>query len=308
MPQKPSEHPEIQSLIFPYQRNAYDRLCSITKAFIGTDFSGLSIKPRGNVFLIGPSGSGKTHLAQAVANGLSLNYLPIAVSEWIVMGASQRSAPSTWPTIYQFIQELANKPGGIIYLDELDKIGDLKGNGDWVRYQATEVFFLLDRKFPRNLNDLEGDRINDEQISNAEATLRDKTIILAGGAFQNIWDAVGTIGFNIVPEAPVPVPDLNQLARFIPAELIRRFGSQLVILPRLQESDYHDILARILPTLPAHWRSHYNQLAVAGIPEATRLAQGPRYFEELLLEVAIRQPMSAQLEPAHAPVGPEMTP
>lgn len=289
MLQKPTET-TTQSLIYPYQRAAYDRLCAIANAFIRTDFSGLPVNPRGNVFIVGPSGTGKTHLAKVVANSLGLAYLPISVAEWIVMGANQRSAPSTWPTIYQFMQQLSGKVGGIIYLDELDKIGSLKSQGEWIRYQTTEMFFLLDRKFPKNLNDLDGDRLTEEQIAAAEDTLKNKTLVLAGGAFQEIWDS-RSIGF-VEPETDAQPPDLNLLAQYIPTELSRRFGSQLVFLPRLQQADYHDMLSHILPSLPKGWRGRYKLLAHDGIPEATRLGQGPRYFEELLLEVAIHDHLS----------------
>jgi len=309
MLQKPIDNPTTHPLIYSYQQAAYDRLCAIANGFIHTDFTGLPIKPRGNVFLVGPSGSGKTHLAQVVASSLGLACLPISVAEWIVMGANQRSAPSTWPTIYQFMQQLENEAGGIIFLDELDKIGALKSQGEWIRYQTTEVFFLLDRKFPKSLNDLEGDRLADEQITKAETTLKNKTLILAGGAFQEIWDS-NSIGFGASETDTLP-PDLNRLTQYIPAELTRRFGSQMVILPRLQETDYHNMLARILPSLPQRWRGRYKMLARDGIPEATRLAQGPRYFEELLLEVAIHEHLSIQMaaspEPTHDPAGPGIT-
>lgn len=298
MLEKPTDT-TTEPLIYPYQRAAYDRLRAIANAFIHTDFSGLPVKPRGNVFLVGSSGSGKTHLAHAVASSLGLAYLPISVAEWIVMGANQRSAPSTWPIIYQFMQEMTDKPGGIIYLDELDKIGTLRSQGEWVRFQTTEIFFLLDRKFPCNLNDLEGDRLTAQQITDAESTLRNKALILAGGAFQEIWDS-NTIGFGSA-ETVVPPPDLNRLAQYIPAELSRRFGSQLITLPRLQQADYHDMLARILPSIPARWRGRYKLLARDGIPEACRQAQGPRFFEELLLEIAIHEQLSVAKNPSSQP-------
>lgn len=301
MLQKPTDT-TTQPLIYSYQRAAYDRLCAIASAFIHTDFSGLPIKPRGNVFIIGNSGSGKTHLAHAVASSLGLAYLPISVAEWIVMGANQRSAPSTWPIIYQFMQQLADKPGGIIYLDELDKIGTLRSQGEWVRFQTTEIFFLLDRKFPCTLNDLEGDRLTEQQITEAETTLRDKILILAGGAFQEIWDSPDPIGFGTVSGNAAPhAPDLNRLAQYIPAELSRRFVAQLITLPRLQQADYHDMLARILPSLPQCWRGRYKMLARDGIPEATRLGQGPRFFEELLLEIAIHEHLSVTTNPSDQP-------
>lgn len=280
-----------QPLIYPYQRPAFERLCAIARAYIHTNFERLPIRPRGNVFIVGPSGTGKTHLAEQIATGagMDLAYLPISVSEWIVMGANQRSAPSTWPTIWQFLLGSAKKEGCVIFLDELDKIGTIKTQGEWVRYQTTEAFFLLDRRIPRNLNDPDGDRLSESQISQAEEVLRTKTLILAGGAFQSIWDSPDPIGFGTVPGISSQKPDLKRLSEHIPPELSRRFSSYLITLPPLQESDYLDMLGQILPTLPDHWRSPYERMARAGITEAARLGQGPRYFEELLLEVVVQE-------------------
>ena len=277
-------------LIFPYQQAAYNRLCAIARATVYCNFADLPIKPRANVFMVAPSGSGKTHLAEAVANSMGLEYLPISVSEWIVMGASQRGASCTWPAICQFLVQSSKKDGYLVFLDELDKIGRLN-QGDWSRYQTTEVFSLLDRRIPKNQNDSDGDKISDAKIHDAETILNTRTLIVAGGAFQEIWDAPDPIGFGAEPGASTPMPDLNLLARYIPPELSKRFGSQIVMLPRLLETDYSEMLDRILPSLPSHWRSRYEKLARAGIPEATRLAQGPRYFEELLLEVAVQERM-----------------
>lgn len=295
-------------LIYPHQRAAFTRLCAIARAYIHTNFERLPIKPRGNVFIIGPSGTGKTHLAEQVAlgAGMDLAYLPISLSEWIVMGSSQRGAPATWPAIWKFLHDSRKRDGCIIFADEWDKVGR-HTLSDWVRFQVVEVFSLLDRKIPRNLNDPDGDRISDSRIAEAEAVLRNKTLILAGGAFQEIWDTPAPIGFGTVPGATIPKPDLKKLSEHIPPELSRRFGSQLITLPPLQEADYLDMLEQILPSLPSHWRARYEKLARTGIPEATRLCQGPRYFEELLLEVAVQErleisspvmPQPAALTPA----------
>jgi hypothetical protein len=300
---KPTDN-TAQLLIYPHQQGPFDRLCAIARATVHCSFADLPIKPRANVFMVATSGSGKTHLAQAVAASTNLAYLPISVSEWVVLGASQRGASSTWPAIWQFLIESAKKEGCLIFLDELDKIGRLN-QGDWTRYQTTEVFSLLDRRIPRNLNDLDGDPISDSRIAEAEAVLRTKTLIIAGGAFQEIWDSPDPIGFGTVPGAANPKPDIKRLSEFIPPELSRRFGSQLITLPPLQEADYLDMLEQILPTLPDHWRTHFEKLARAGIPEATRLAQGPRYFEEILLEVAVQERLEISSPLAIQPPTPE---
>lgn len=287
-----------QPLIYNYQQAAFDRICAIARAFIHTNFERLRIKPRGNLFMVAPSGSGKTHLAHAVAKSMHLEFLPISVSEWIVMGANQRSAPSTFPLIWQFLHQAEKKEGCIIFLDELDKIGRA-AHGEWTRSQTTEVFTLLDRRLPKNLNDPDSETVSETQLGIAESVLRTKTLILAGGAFQGIWDTPDPIGFGSSPESSW-APDLNRLSEYIPTELSRRFGSQLITLPRLQESDYLEMLEQILPTLPDHWRSPYEWLARSGITEAVRLGQGPRYFEELLLEVVVQERLAVT-----APLPPE---
>jgi len=288
-----------QPLIYPYQQPAYDRLSAIARAYININFERFLIKPRGNVFLLGPSGTGKTHLAQQISAGadMDLAYLPISVSEWILMGSGQRAGMATLPTIFEFLLESSQREGCIIYLDELDKVGR-HNQSDWTRFQTTEVFSLLDRRLPRNLKDTNGDKIQPHKIQDAESILRSKTLIIAGGAFQNFWDSKPAIGFGSELKAKRN-PDLNHLEQYIPPELARRFGSQLVTLPPLQETDYLNMLELISPTLPDHWRTRYESMALNGIPEAARLGQGPRYFEELLLEVAIqeRQSMVSEIQP-----------
>lgn len=170
------------------------------------------------MFIVAPSGSGKTHLAEAVSSSLGLEYLPISLSEWAVIGSSQRGASCTWPAICQFLIRSPKKDGYLIFLDELDKIGRLN-QGDWSRYQTTEVFSLLDRRVPRNLTDSDGDRISDARILDAETILKTKTLIVAGGAFQAIWDAPNSIGFGAELNPSNKVPDLKRLSEFNPPEL-----------------------------------------------------------------------------------------
>ncbi len=232
-----------------------------------------------------PTGSGKTHLAEAVARSMDLAYLPISVSEWIVLGASTRGGAPTLPAICEFLNQPAAKDGCILYLDELDKIGRSL-QSEWTRYQMTEVWGILDRRLPRNLTDSDGDAIHPSKIENAESILSSKTLIIAGGACQDLWDAPDPIGFGTPPERS---PDLDTLSRYIPPELSRRFGSQLIVLPRLREDDYLDMLGQILPGIPDHWRARFESMALDQIPEAARVAQGPRFFEELLLEVAVQE-------------------
>lgn len=293
-------HDELKApLIFPHQRNAFAQLSAIARAILYSDLSSVPVKARRSFFLLGPSGCGKTHLAGALAESLALPYLSISISEWILISSTRRSAASTWPTIFQFLLRAASEEGCVIFLDELDKFRPLdgygnqgSGSGEYTTFLLTEVFSLLDLRIPHAMNDDDDDPVSEEAIFAATRVLRSKTLILGAGAFQGLWDAPRTqIGFGTSENARFQIPDLNKLASIIPRELINRFSSRLIFLPPLAEKDYHDMLGTILPRLPARWRSSYESLALLGIPAAAMQKQGPRFFEELMLEVVINERM-----------------
>jgi hypothetical protein len=220
---------------------------------------------------------------------MNLAYFSISISEWILIGSSNRLAVSTWPAICQFLSRSARSEGCIIFTDELDKI---RAGGEYSRFLLTELYTLLDFRIPRNLRDEEGDLIRETTIRDAETMLRERTLIVGAGAFQEVWNETKPlIGFGAsAVQLPEP-PDLNALAQYVPRELIARFGSRLIVLQPLSETGYHDILATILPRLPDHWRSKFEQLALRRIPEAARQQQGTRFFEELLLDVVVTERM-----------------
>ncbi len=302
----PEKNKPTEPFIFPHQRDAFDRLSLLARATIFTNLSDLPIQIRPSVFITGPSGVGKTHIVREVAVSLNLEFYSISLSEWIILGGTSRGATTTWPSLCQFLNT-ANS-GAIIFVDEVDKLrshgGSSATGGEWSRMLLTELYTLLDFRVPRNLNDENGDQISQAVIANAAQSLRSKTMIVAAGAFHEIWSGQSPIGFASAELPEFVPPDLNLLAQFVPRELINRFGSQLVVLKPLVEGDYHDILASILPRLPVYWRSRFEQLALRRIPEAARQHQGPRFFEELLLDVIVneRAEVSAPLGSAESSV------
>ena len=287
----PDETSDTEPFILPHQRDAFDRLSALARACIYGNFSNLPIRIRPAVFVTGPSGSGKTHIARTLAKSMNLAYFSISISEWILLGSSNRGAVSTWPAICQFLSRSARGEGCIVFLDELDKIRT-GGGAEYSRFLLTEIYTLLDFRVPQNMRDGDGDPIRETTIRDAETMLRERTLIIGAGAFQEIWNETKPlIGFGACAvQLPEP-PDLNKLAQYVPRELIARFGSRLVVLQPLVEKDYHDILATIVPRLPDHWRSKFEQLALRRIPEATRQQQGTRFFEELLLDVVVSERM-----------------
>ncbi len=285
----PDEKSDTEPFILPHQRDAFDRLSALTRACIYSNLADLPIRIRPAVFVTGPSGSGKTHIARELARSMNLNFYGTSIGDWGLLGSSNRGVVSTWPAICQFLSRSARGEGCIIFLDELDKIRKV---GEYSRFLLTELYNLLDFRIPQNLRDEDGDPLRETTIRDAEKMLRERTLIIGAGAFQEIWAATSPpIGFGTTVVQPPEPPSLNVLAQYVPRELIARFGSRLIVLQPLTETGYHDILATILPRLPDHWRSKFEQLALCRIPEAARQQQGTRFFEELLLDVVVTERM-----------------
>ena len=285
------EKSDTEPFILPHQCEAYRRLSAIARACIYSNLSNLPIRIRPAVFVTGPSGSGKTHIARALATSMNLPFFGISISEWILIGSTNRGGVSTWPAICQFLSASTRSDGCVIFLDELDKIRT-GGGGEYSRFLLTELYTLLDFRVPQNLRDGDGDPIRETTIREAEVMLREKTLVIGAGAFQEIWAATAPpIGFGTSVVQPPEPPSHNKLAQYVPRELIARFGSRLIVLQPLTETGYHDILATIVPRLPDHWRSKFEQLALRRIPEAVKQQQGTRLFEELLLDVVVSERM-----------------
>ena len=300
----PDEKSDTEPFILPHQCEAYIRLSAIARACIYSNLSNLPIRIRPAVFVTGPSGSGKTHIARALATSMNLPFFGISISEWILIGSTNRGGVSTWPAICQFLSGSTRSDGCVIFLDELDKIRT-GGGGEYSRFLLTEIYTLLDFRVPQNLRDGDGDPIRETTIRDAEVMLREKTLIIGAGAFQEIWAAtVPPIGFGTTVVQPPEPPSLNKLAQYVPRELIARFASRLIVLQPLTETGYHDILATILPRLPDQWRSKFEKLALRLIPEAARQQQGTRFFEELLLDVVVSERMEVSAPLVNAGVKP----
>jgi len=143
------------------------------------------MKLRACFIIIGPSGGGKTFLAHALAEEMQVPFLAISVSDWILLGSVNRGGSATWPAIFAFVERSKQKHGAIIYIDELDKCSH---DSNWNAFLRSEIFSLCDCRVPMNINDLDGDIVSESRIEKVRDYLENKTMILAGAAFQNIWD------------------------------------------------------------------------------------------------------------------------
>ena len=88
------------------------------------DYKKLGAEPPRGVLLIGPPGTGKTLLARALAGEAGVNFFNISASEFIEMfvgvGASR---------VRKMFEEAKKRAPSIIFIDELDAVGRVRGTG-----------------------------------------------------------------------------------------------------------------------------------------------------------------------------------
>jgi hypothetical protein len=224
-----------------------------------------------------------THL---IARQLSVPFLTVTTSDWIVLGASHRGSATTWPTIYKFLSKNKNSRGAIIFIDELDKYRD---ESNWNSFLRSEIFSLCDARIPLGINDLDWDD-DKEDLTDVANFLRNKVMIIGGAAFQGVWDerSALTMGFNPTPPEP-STPELNDLSRILPRELINRFSSEVFMLPQITDSDYIMMVEAMAHHVPDTWRKRFLDLGRARIDQAVRNQRGARYIEEILLTAIVEQ-------------------
>ncbi len=295
-------------LILPFQQPVFDRLSSVARACLYVDRRQFSVlKLRACHWLIGPTGSGKTFLAKSLASEMEVPFLALAVSDWIILGGTNWGSTTTWPNILSFLNKHKNGQGAIIFIDELDKCRD---QSNWNSFLRAEIFSLCDSRIPFGINDLDDDDDDDTPESSADggaaAFLRDKVMILGGAAFQELWDEQPSrgLGFNPAPQAALQ-PELPDLAKILPRELINRFSSEMFILPQLQENDYCDMLESMALHVPEIWRARFVDVGLSRIEQAARHQKGVRFLEEVLLTAVVEERAALANFVPDPPIEPE---
>jgi SpoVK/Ycf46/Vps4 family AAA+-type ATPase len=275
-------------VIFPYQQAIYERLCAYARACLFVDRKSIIfLKLRANFLLLGPTGAGKTFLAKAVAREMQVPFLSISVSDWIILGGSSRGSSVTWSDIVQFIQKNRSKRGVIIFIDELDKCYH---DSNWNSFLRSEIFSLCDAKIPLGLNDIDENDPTELSIDEAEFFLSHNTMIIGGAEFQGIWEnqSAPKVGFN--PDSDQEEsPELSDLVKHLPRELINRFSSEIFALPRLTKTNYRVMIETMAEKIPDMWRERFLELGIARLDQAVRHQKGVRYAEEILMAAIVAE-------------------
>lgn len=275
-------------IILPFQRALFERMCAIARGCLNVDRSAFkSVRVRNAFLLLGRTGCGKTYLATALARELQVPLLSLSTSDWILLGGVNRGSTATWPAIFEFLERSMQARGAILYIDELDKCYH---DTHWNAFLRSEIFSLCDTRIPLGLNDLDGAPISQSRLLKVAEYLRDKTLILAGAAFQHLWDQKSRSTMGFLPTHPdAGLPELPELAKTLPRELINRFSSEIFVLPELQKGDYQEMVKTMADTIPDIWRSRFLELGLARVDQAVSHQKGVRYVEEILLAAIVEE-------------------
>jgi SpoVK/Ycf46/Vps4 family AAA+-type ATPase len=275
--------------LFPHQEEAFEQLLLMARILFERRWRKLPVTPRFNVLLIGPTGLGKTQIVRRVAAVLSLPLFEASASNWMLLGTHHRGANPTWPSLFRFLIENRR---GVIFVDELDKIG---GKTEWTVFLRTEIFNLLDRTLPRDIADGERDsegylktvRADSMARRLAHSRLQCGMLIAAAGAFQDFWDQSNTrqLGFgSAVHDSPPFLPDHDALSQSLPRELVNRFRSRLLCLRPLGRPDYMAMLHSTASRLPENLGVEFLRLGHESIASAVQSQLGVRWLEELIFK------------------------
>lgn len=283
----------MKKIIYPHQELARASLLETAKALFYSPWHHYAVKPRFARMMVGPSGVGKTHIVRSVARELGVPFFSIDATNWILLGASAANRHGdTWVHIRKFLQE---NEQGIIFIDELDKVGraDEFFQNAWSQYLRVEIYGLLDLRFPSALSPSSDpdDERDQRELLLLESRLARRMMIVGAGAFQDLWEgwAKPSIGLGGNTQTASRAVTNRDLQRMIPTELSNRFAPPIIVIHPLQFEDYRQILYLTAEQLPSQVGARLIAAGLREIGSAVEAGLGMRWIEGLLLKVLIER-------------------
>jgi hypothetical protein len=117
-----------------------------------------------------------------------------------------------------------------------------------------------------------------------ENRLRNSTFIIAGGAWQTLWEKEETkaIGFTNSSLPEVYLPSQEELKSSIHSELLQRFRSEIAVMSPMSQDDYNVAMEAIYQRLNPFYQESCSVYYQQRLDEAVENKLGMRYFEEVI--------------------------